>query len=71
MPGSIRLLPRLRANTNYVRYSLLTGESPWRLLWRAPRRGWALLAAPLGALYYLRDRPRLAAVAEAEGDDRD
>lgn len=58
MPRPMRRIPRLRANANYTRYSLLTGVGPRSWLRAAPSVGWTLLAAPIGALLYWRDRGR-------------
>jgi glycosyltransferase involved in cell wall biosynthesis len=56
MPKPMRLRNRVRANANYVRYSLLCGRGLGRLAREAPDRLWTPLAAPAGLALYLRDR---------------
>jgi glycosyltransferase involved in cell wall biosynthesis len=56
MPKPMRAANRLRANANYVRYSLLCGVGLRRLLGEAPDRLWTPLAALPGLALFARDR---------------
>lgn len=56
VPRRMRLRNRLRANANYVRYSLLCRVGPRKLIAGAPDRLWTPLAALPGLALYLRDR---------------
>lgn len=67
MPRPMTRKTRFRANANRARYLLLAGDGPRSLLADSPTPGWALAAAPAGALLHLRDRRamrRLGAVGE-------
>lgn len=56
MPKPMRWKNRLRANANYVRYSLLCGVGLGELLRRVPDRVWTPLAALPGLALFVRDR---------------
>lgn len=56
MPRRMQPRNRLRANANYVRYSLLCGVGLRRLLAGMPDRVWTPLAALPGLALFLRDR---------------
>jgi glycosyltransferase involved in cell wall biosynthesis len=55
MTKPMRLRNRIRANANYVRYSMLCHVGWKPLLGRAPNRAWALMGLLPGLLLYLRD----------------
>lgn len=65
MPRPMPRKVRLRANANYLRYGLLSGESLSRLLDGVGDRRWALTALPIATAYFIRDRARRAAAVEA------
>jgi glycosyltransferase involved in cell wall biosynthesis len=56
MPKRMKVKNRMRANANYVRYSLLCGSGLLGLVREAPDPLWTALAAPAGLALYLRDR---------------
>lgn len=56
MPRPMSTRNRLRANANYVRYSLLCGVGSRRLATSAPDRLWSTVSAPIGVALYVRDR---------------
>jgi glycosyltransferase involved in cell wall biosynthesis len=56
MGRPMRWRNRLRANANYVRYSLLCGVGPRRLLGGVPDRLWTPLAALPGLALFVSDR---------------
>jgi glycosyltransferase involved in cell wall biosynthesis len=66
MPRPMRTGVRLRANANFVRYSLLAGRGVRRLLADAPDRRWLAIAWLPGLALYLRDRRRLSRAAAPE-----
>jgi glycosyltransferase involved in cell wall biosynthesis len=59
MPKRMTRKNRLRANANYVRYSLLCGVGPRRFLAGIPDRLWTPIAALPGVALFVRDRLRL------------
>jgi glycosyltransferase involved in cell wall biosynthesis len=61
MPKRMKVTNRLRANANFVRYSLLCGNGLVPLARAAPDPLWTTLAAPAGIGLYLRDRRALRA----------
>jgi glycosyltransferase involved in cell wall biosynthesis len=66
MPRRMHPKARLKANANYVRYSLLMGRGLGQVMAESPKRAWTLLALAPGLVLYRRDRPearRLAAEA--------
>jgi glycosyltransferase involved in cell wall biosynthesis len=56
MPRRMSARNRLRANANYVRYSLLCEVGSRQLLRAAPDRLWSTVSAPIGVGLYVRDR---------------
>lgn len=56
MPKPMKAKSRFRAHANCVRYSLLEGRGPGRLLSESPGKLWTLFALPPGLFLYLRDR---------------
>jgi glycosyltransferase involved in cell wall biosynthesis len=59
MPQSMGARNRLRANANYLRYSLLCGVGARHVLAGVPDRRWAPLALVPGLALYCRDRLRI------------
>lgn len=58
MQQPMRVRNRLRANVNYVRYSLLSGVGPHRLVRDVPDWRWFPLALPPALVLFARDRVR-------------
>lgn len=67
MPRPMRRGVRLRANANYVRYSLLAGRGLRRGLAEAHDPRWLPIAWPAGLALYLRDRRRLSRAGGSGG----